>query len=167
MSRTALISTLAFTTLASGCATADHYVNCPTSDSSGNCGRDAAISAGIGLAALGVVAGGYYLLTRPSRPERSPRPAAPERSLIGQVSWADSRAGVPAVSVSLHRREGLAGPKTITDQDGGFRLPYPLKADWYIVSVDTPAATGETTVWLQDHRPESIEVLVIPRSTKL
>ena len=164
MPRKALILTLVLTTLASGCATGgDHYSNCPTSDSSGTCGRDAVISAGIGVAALVVLAGGYYVVTQVRR--SSSRSPASEQPLVGQVRWQGSDEGVPGVLVTLRRPDGLVVPKATTDLDGWFQFPFPQKTDWYTLSVDTPSAMGETKVWLQNRRSPAIEVLVSRRST--
>jgi hypothetical protein len=149
--RSALLCMVASITLASGCAT-----------SSGD-GRPQLADAAFELGALVVGAGVYALVTRPPGAPAGAADRA-EQPLVGQVRWKGSSEGVPAVTVTLRRADGVVVPSTTTDRAGWFRFPFPPKPAWYTVAVDAAAAEGETTLWLQDRRPAALDVLVRPRS---
>jgi hypothetical protein len=161
--RPALIVTVAFATLASGCATgAAHERKLCYTNALGNCLEDSAISAAIGLGAL--VVGGviYAAVTRPPHPSDR-RPAPPERPLEGRVRWQGATDEDPSLPVTLRGAESPVVLRTTTEEGGRFQFPFPRKAGWYTLAVATDAAEGETTVWLQDRRPAALEVLVRPR----
>jgi hypothetical protein len=145
------------TTLAASCATGSQYSNCPK-DTFGNCQDGDPVSAALEMGVLTVLAGAHAVAQQPGASDARVAPVEPP--LVGRVRWLDSREAVPAVAVTLHRKNGLVVPTTTTDEAGWFRFPFPLKDDWYTVSVDVAGAKGETTLWLQDRRPDALEVLV-------
>lgn len=93
-------------------------------------------------------------------PRRQP-PPAPYPPLTGQLRWENGDDETPLLPVSLRAAEGSVVVQTATPDAGGwFQFAFPRKPGWYTLSVNTDAAEGKTTVWLQDRPPVAVEVLV-------
>jgi hypothetical protein len=152
---------VAWTTLPSSCVLSSgyHYSSSCPADMSSTCGPGPLVAAAIGAGVVAVAAGAYFAVSQHRRPVAGGAAPLP-RPLVGQVRWRGSNRGVSAVPVSLRRADGHVVPTTLTDREGWFQFPFPPKPGWYTVSADGDAAKGETTVWLQDQRPATLEVLV-------
>ena len=168
MPRPALTVTALFA-LASGCATAmpRAQLDCDR-DSDGRCEgpRGDLRSAAIGVGALAVMTGGYFLASQPSRPTgQAPATAGP--GLVGQIRWEAASKSMRPLRVTLRGDRGSVVQATTSDRQGRFQFALPRKPDWYTVAVATEDQEGETTVWVQHRVPEAFELIVRPRSSPL
>lgn len=153
--------------LASGCATGmpraeldcgrSEFARC---DGPHGGARDAAIQVG----SLAAMTTGYFLASPAAWPARR-TPTAPAPKLVGQIRRAAPSQGTRPLLVTLRGDAVSVVQTTTTDRDGQFRFALPRKPAWYTVAVASEDEEGETTVWVQHRAPDTLEVIVRPRSS--